>query len=281
MPLPSEAAMENGEVFTRRWVVDLILDLVGYTPDKDLAKLRICEPACGAGAFLGPMVERLSASCRAFGRSLLDAQDAIAAFDLLGQNVEHARGLLIGQLVSEGWNATEVSKVVDGWVIQGDYLLAGGSRPTPADFVVGNPPYIRLEDVPDERMAAYRSACPTMGGRADIYVAPAYEESFGLAALEARAAGLPVVAMESGGVREFVAHGVEGFLCGDDDAMVSALTALAADPGLRAAISDHNASHRPVQDWSGTLAGFEAAYGAVRRVHELGRGPGQSSVRAS
>ncbi len=162
--------MENGEVFTRRWVVDLILDLVGYTPDKDLAKLRICEPACGAGAFLGPMVERLSASCRAFGRSLLDAQDAIAAFDLLGQNVEHARGLLIGQLVSEGWNATEVSKVVDGWVIQGDYLLAGGSRPTPADFVVGNPPYIRLEDVPDERMAAYRSACPTMGGRADIYV---------------------------------------------------------------------------------------------------------------
>lgn len=162
--------MENGEVFTRRWVVDLILDLVGYTPDRDLATLRICEPACGAGAFLGPIVERLSDSCRAFGRSLLDAQDAVAAFDLLGRNVEHTRGLLAGQLVGEGWEAAEVSKLVDGWVNQGDYLLAEGSRPARADFVVGNPPYIRLEDVPDERMAVYRSVCPTMGGRADIYV---------------------------------------------------------------------------------------------------------------
>jgi glycosyltransferase involved in cell wall biosynthesis len=126
-----------------------------------------------------------------------------------------------------------------------------------------------------------REEIRTLYGRADIYVAPAYEESFGLAALEARAAGLPVVAMESGGVREFVAHGVEGFLCGDDDAMVSALTALASDQALRATISAHNASHRPVQDWSGTLAGFDEAYRAVRRVHELGRGPGQSSARAS
>ncbi|MGH3927656.1 MAG: Eco57I restriction-modification methylase domain-containing protein, partial [Pseudonocardiaceae bacterium] len=56
-----------------------------------------------------------------------------------------------------------------GWVRRGDYLLADhGSRSV--DFVVGNPPYLRLEDVPDARMSAYRSACPTMGGRADIYV---------------------------------------------------------------------------------------------------------------
>ena len=157
-------------MFTRRWVVDLILDLVGYTSDRDLARLRICEPACGTGAFLGPIVERLSASCRTFGRSLLDAQDAVVAFDLLARNVEHAQGLLAGQLLSEGWDASEVSKVVDSWLGQGDYLLAEGSRPAHADFVVGNPPYIRLEDVPDERMAVYRSACPTMGGRADIYV---------------------------------------------------------------------------------------------------------------
>ncbi|URM91106.1 SAM-dependent methyltransferase [Streptomyces sp. MRC013] len=32
------------------------------------------------------------------------------------------------------------------------------------------PPYIRLEDVPDDRLAAYRRACPTMSGRADIYI---------------------------------------------------------------------------------------------------------------
>ena len=55
------------------------------------------------------------------------------------------------------------------WTRQGDYLLGQGGIQA-ADFVVGNPPYIRLEDVPDARMSAYRSACPTMGGRSDIYV---------------------------------------------------------------------------------------------------------------
>jgi adenine-specific DNA-methyltransferase len=39
-----------------------------------------------------------------------------------------------------------------------------------ADFVVGNPPYIRLEDVPDARMSMYRDICRTMTGRSDIYI---------------------------------------------------------------------------------------------------------------
>lgn len=52
---------------------------------------------------------------------------------------------------------------------KGDYLLTAW-RPDSVDVVVGNPPYIRLEDVPTDRMAAYRAACPTMTGRSDIYV---------------------------------------------------------------------------------------------------------------
>ena len=40
-----------------------------------------------------------------------------------------------------------------------------GSRPS-----LGNPPYIRIEDIPAELLKAYRAACPTMGGRADIFV---------------------------------------------------------------------------------------------------------------
>jgi adenine-specific DNA-methyltransferase len=47
-------AVETGEVFTKRWIVDLILDLAGYTSDRDLATLTAVEPACGAGAFLVP-----------------------------------------------------------------------------------------------------------------------------------------------------------------------------------------------------------------------------------
>ena len=42
-----DATEEHGEVFTRRWVVDLILDLVGYTADRDLGGLVAVEPRAG------------------------------------------------------------------------------------------------------------------------------------------------------------------------------------------------------------------------------------------
>ena len=40
-----------------------------------------------------------------------------------------------------------------------------------ADIVIGNQPYIRLEDIPDELVSRYRSRYPTMTGRADLYIA--------------------------------------------------------------------------------------------------------------
>ncbi|MFD7231212.1 Eco57I restriction-modification methylase domain-containing protein [Streptomyces sp. NPDC059881] len=169
LPAALQAAVEHGEVFTRRWVVDSILDLVGYRDELDLADMRIVEPASGHGAFITAIVERLSASCRKHSRSLLDAGHAIEAYDLLEPNVEHSRALVARQLLDEGWSAPDVEKVVSLWINQGDFLLQEASVGT-ANFVVGNPPYIRLEDVPDDRMDAYRASCVTMNGRADIYV---------------------------------------------------------------------------------------------------------------
>lgn len=105
-----------------------------------------------------------------------------------------------------------------------------------------------------------RSAIRELYRSADAYAAPCYQESFGIAALEARAAGLPVLAMRSGGVGEFVEHGVEGFLCHDDDEMVRALTVLATDREVRDEMSAYNLLHPPPMDWQLTLDGFEAAY---------------------
>ncbi|MET9294437.1 Eco57I restriction-modification methylase domain-containing protein [Streptomyces sp. NPDC003077] len=170
VPGSLEEAVEHGEVFTREWVVELILDLVGYTPDRDLAALRLVEPACGAGAFLVPVARRLGLSCRAHGRPLTDAINAIRGFDLLNRHVLDARDALREELSRQGWKETAIEAVLHTWVRKGDYLLQGYRDDNPADFVVGNPPYVRIEDVPDDRMAAYRDACVTMGGRADLYI---------------------------------------------------------------------------------------------------------------
>ncbi len=70
---------------------------------------------------------------------------------------------------------------------------------------------------------------------ADLYVWPAIDEAYGMAFLEAQAAGLPVVAGRTGGVPAVVADGVTGFLApvGDAAAFAEAVAALLDDPDRR------------------------------------------------
>jgi len=166
---PGRATDNHGEVFTRRWVVELVLDLAGYTADRDLGGMVAIEPACGKGAFLGPMVERLVASCARHCREVADVTGAIRASDLLASNVHLARQAVAARLGAAGLDSGSASGLSRRWIVQRDFLLGEHDFET-ADFVVGNPPYIRLENVPSARSNAYRNACPTMRGRSDIFV---------------------------------------------------------------------------------------------------------------
>jgi glycosyltransferase involved in cell wall biosynthesis len=90
--------------------------------------------------------------------------------------------------------------------------------------------------------------------RADLFVAPATLESFGIAALEARCAGLPVVARSDGGIGEFIgADGREGILADSDAQMTEAIVRLAAEPALREQIAHHNRATRPGLAWPEVL----------------------------
>lgn len=95
---------------------------------------------------------------------------------------------------------------------------------------------------------------------ADVYLAPAELESFGVAALEARCAGLAVVAMASGGVGEFVRQGVEGFLVDSDAAMAATTAQLLASPTLLRKIQEHNQFTDPVMTWDTVVDQHLQAY---------------------
>ncbi len=101
---------------------------------------------------------------------------------------------------------------------------------------------------------------------ADIFVQPSIKESFGLAALEARTAGLPILARRETGITEFVHDGVEGLLASSDAEMARALARLAADVPLRERIAAHNREVEPEQTWPNVLDEVEAAY-AVASVN--------------
>ncbi|MEV0346907.1 glycosyltransferase family 4 protein [Nonomuraea sp. NPDC050680] len=96
---------------------------------------------------------------------------------------------------------------------------------------------------------------------ADVFVAPAPRESFGIAALEARAAGLPVVARAQSGVADFVRHGTEGLLGRSLGDLAGAVARLATDPELRQRMIAHNRAVPPsAGTWPTVLAGFDRAY---------------------
>jgi L-malate glycosyltransferase len=75
---------------------------------------------------------------------------------------------------------------------------------------------------------------------ADLFLLPSLQESFGLAALEAMACGVPVVASRVGGLTEVIEHGRTGFLhdLDDLDGMANSGVALLTDPALHAAIAE-------------------------------------------
>jgi glycosyltransferase involved in cell wall biosynthesis len=93
-----------------------------------------------------------------------------------------------------------------------------------------------------------------------VYLTPARLEAFGIAALEARTAGLPVLARQDTGVADFVTDGVNGVLGRDDQALAEALAMLVTDGALRHRIAKENASVPPAQSWDAVAALAEREY---------------------
>lgn len=93
---------DHGEVFTPRWLVDDMLDLVkGETERIDS---RFLEPACGSGNFLVPILERKLATVQArYGRSAFEKRHyalfalmCVYGVELLGDNAAECRENLEG-----------------------------------------------------------------------------------------------------------------------------------------------------------------------------------------
>jgi hypothetical protein len=161
---------EAGVVYTKSWMVELVLDLAGYLPERRLAELVALEPSAGDGAFLSAMVRRLVESCRLHKMPLADATNAIQAFEIDPVAAEQAVEVVRFTLVSLKVPSATAAKLARAWIKTDDFLEASLCFPI-ADFVIGNPPYIRLEEIPASKAAFYRSGFSAMRGRADIYVA--------------------------------------------------------------------------------------------------------------
>lgn len=136
---------KRGAVFTRREVIEFILDLVGYTADRDLARTRLLEPAAGRGDFLIPAIERLVAAARAHGgnpRSLVKRLgSAIVAVEVHDDSAAVARTAVTATLRRFDVAISAAAALARRWVVRGDFLLL--DHPTTFSYAVGNPPHVR------------------------------------------------------------------------------------------------------------------------------------------
>lgn len=96
--------------------------------------------------------------------------------------------------------------------------------------------------------------------RSDVFLAPAVQDAFGIAALEAQAAGLAVVSRSQSGVAERLEDGRDALLADADAGLVTALVRLAEDPELLDGIIAHNRTADLAASWPRVLADTEAAY---------------------
>ncbi len=160
----------HGVVLTKASVVEKMLDLVDYVPEKDLRKLRVIEPSAGEGVFTLAIIKRLYKSAIDFGFDFQHALENLEFYDIDKASMEILK-TRVSSLIRELGGIP-----IDSLFKQGDFLLM---EPQSCDLIIGNPPYVRHENIPDDQKEIYKTKYRTFTHRSDLYI-PFYEKGLSL-----------------------------------------------------------------------------------------------------
>lgn len=110
-----------------------------------------------------------------------------------------------------------------------------------------------------------RTSLRNLYAAADAFVLPTRREAFGIAALEARAAGLPVIASTHAGSRDFLRHDHNAMLCESDSDFAAVMTRFIREPALRRRLA---AGESPLEsyDWDAVLRAHERVYARATKA---------------
>lgn len=158
--------------------------------------------------------------------------------------------LFLGRLTPDkGWGFT--LKALSGWNPGANPQLAvlvagdGELKKTIGDRLqkLGIPVYF-LGRVPPEQV-------PALLAHSDIHVSASRKETWGLTALEAAAAGVPVLAPRAGGFIDSVQDGKTGLLFEPENSQdfLAKLQQLVADPALRSALGQQGQRYAEAMNW--------------------------------
>lgn len=152
----------TGQIFTPFFIVDKILDDLNYNSNKIPGKF-ILDPACGDGRFLIKIVERILKYSKK--ENLTENLSKVYGWDIDAEAVKEAKNklnVLIKPLnIKVNWNL----KVINS-------LKTDTKKHPKFDFIVGNPPYIRIQHLEiNERTYIQQNYSFCKSGSTDIYIA--------------------------------------------------------------------------------------------------------------
>lgn len=151
--------LAHGDVFTSPRVVSFMLDLIGYTPDTDLSHVRILEPCFGYGEFLAEIQRRIILSSEIFGFDAVGVMsNNVYACEIDKSKYDSTTDRL--RLSMPDFNPRHFKNR--------DFLLTDWDFTF--DYIIGNPPYVRYEKVPKDKIGLYRDKFATFHYRCDLYV---------------------------------------------------------------------------------------------------------------
>lgn len=158
-----------GQVYTPKWIVNEILNDISYSGENILKKY-ILEPACGDGAFLCEIVQRyiFQAQKQNFSKKeiIQDLETYIYAIEI--DNEAFAKCLEnLDQIILENFS----EKIKINWKIFNENTLFWYQNYLEKfDFVVGNPPYIRIHNLDLEIREFLKQNFQFSTGVLDIYI---------------------------------------------------------------------------------------------------------------
>lgn len=111
-----------------------------------------------------------------------------------------------------------------------------------------------------------------------MFILPTLKEALSIASIEARCVGVPVVAMNQGGVGEVIEHGRQGFLASTFDEFVGYVAQLLREPELRRQFSEETQRGLERFSWEHAVSKYTDIYRiAIERV----RSPSEAAQRAA
>ena len=172
------------------------------------------------------IVSVLRLAPRKRARALIDVIDAVSA-RLAPQITVHAT------LVGDGPERTRLQRHLDSSRRAGTIALLG-------------------RRTPEQIRALFTTS--------DLFLQASVHESFGIAALEARTSGVPVVARSQTGAGEFIQDGFNGVLADTDEGLIEATVRLGREPDSLLAMRTRNVDNPPEQTWPRVLGIADALY---------------------